>query len=216
MAPRSRTQFSQPKALQRRDALIERLVDLIQARGFANASVDELARELRCSKSTLYAIADTKERIILTGVRRFFARSTALVEQQLAASPAAPLDRIRAYLLAISDALTPAAPAFFADLDAWESTRAIYRDNTHAAAARVKQLVDEAMPNRPDAIFIGAVAGQIMESIHRGNIEQASGLDDAAAYRYLADLIVRGLNSDSEQSSDTPPPRSSTNSEGEL
>jgi len=186
---------AQSKVAKRKDALVDRLAELIQREGFVHMSVGELAQAMRCSKSTLYSIADTKERIILAGVRRFFARATQKVEQHLASTDASAPERIREYLIAISDALTPASPEFFADLDAWETTQAIYRDNTRAAAKRVQRLVDEAMPERSDAIFIGAVAGQIMESIHRGDIEAASGLDDAAAYRHLADLIVRGLGS---------------------
>lgn len=188
-----RAQAAPSKALLRREALIDRLTDLILAQGFANASIDELARAMRCSKTTLYSIADTKERIILAAVRRFFARAAAEIDRHLESTAADPFERIREYLLAISRALTPASPEFFSSLDAWESTRTIYEENTRTAASRVRQLVDAAVPDREDAAFIGAVAGQTMESIHRGDIEAGTGLDDAAAYRYLADLIVRGL-----------------------
>ena len=43
---------------------------------------------------------------------------------------------------------------------------------------------------RVNARFIGAVVAQVMESIHRGEIASLTSLDDSAAYRALADLIV--------------------------
>jgi hypothetical protein len=53
----------------------------------------------------------------------------------------------------------------------------------------VQALVREAAPGA-DAAFVGAVAGQVMESIHRGEIKAQTGLDDSAAYAALAALIV--------------------------
>jgi hypothetical protein len=44
-----------------------------------------------------------------------------------------------------------------------------------------------------NAKFVGAVAAQTMELIHWGQIGAATGLDDSAAYRDLADLIVAGI-----------------------
>lgn len=190
----ARSRQTPSKTSLRREALLERLVGVIQTQGFASANLDSLARELKCSKSTLYTIADTKERIVLAAIRKFFARATADVEQRLALSNADPIERIRVYLIAIAEALSPASPDFFADLDESEAAQAIYRDNTRAAAARVKQMVAEAAPRATDAAFIGAVTSQVMEGIHRGDIEQSAGLDDASAYRALADLIVRGLH----------------------
>jgi hypothetical protein len=46
---------------------------------------------------------------------------------------------------------------------------------------------------RVNARFIGAVVAQVMESIHRGEIASLTSLDDSAAYRALADLIVAGV-----------------------
>jgi hypothetical protein len=42
------------------------------------------------------------------------------------------------------------------------------------------------------ASFVGAAVASVMGAIHRGEITAATGLDDAAAYRELADLVVTG------------------------
>ncbi|MEO3787232.1 TetR/AcrR family transcriptional regulator [Actinocorallia sp. B10E7] len=172
----------------RREELVERLIELFLARGFAELGVADLAALLRCSKTTLYAVAGSKEQIIVTVVRAFFRRATARVEARLE-QESDPRGRIEAYLRAISTELAVASPAFFADLTAFAPAREIYRQNTSIAAARVRQLVLEAAPGQ-DAAFAGAVAGLIMEAVHRGEIKASTGLDDAAAYAALADMIV--------------------------
>lgn len=181
----------------RREALLTQLVELILAQGFAAASVEDLARELRCSKTTLYGIADSKEGIILAAVRRFFRHAAARVDGRLLRDDGDAVEQIRTYLTAIATELAPASAAFFADLDGWPSTHQIYQENTRAAADRVQELVRAAAPqgSAMDTLFIGAVAAQVMEAIQRGDIESSTRLDDAAAYRALADLIVRNLES---------------------
>ncbi|QFG20332.1 TetR/AcrR family transcriptional regulator [Actinomadura sp. WMMB 499] len=182
------------RAERRRADLVDRLTDLFLARGFAGLGVADLAAELRCSKSTLYTVAASREQIIVTVVRAFFRRATGRVEAALDAVPVrdGPRERVGAYLRAISAELAPASPAFFADLDAFPPAREIYKENTGFAVRRVRALVREASPDgsAADAAFVGAVAGQVMESIHRGDIEAQTGLDDSAAYAALAALIV--------------------------
>ncbi|MFG2088449.1 MULTISPECIES: TetR/AcrR family transcriptional regulator [unclassified Spirillospora] len=184
------------RAMRRRDVLVGRLIDVFLDRGFAELSVAELAAALRCSKSTLYSVAASREQIIVTVVRAFFRRATERVEAALDAvtrAGADPRDRVGAYLRAISGELAPASPAFFADLDAFAPAREIYKRNTGFAVRRVQGLVREAAPGTgagTDAAFVGAVAGQVMESIHRGEIKAQTGLDDSAAYAALASLIV--------------------------
>ncbi|TDD93317.1 TetR/AcrR family transcriptional regulator [Actinomadura rubrisoli] len=182
------TRPARTRVERRREDLVERLIEVFLDRGFAELSVAELAAVLRCSKSTLYTVAASREQIIVTVVRAFFRRATSRVEAALDGS-ADPRERVGAYLRAISGALAPASPAFFADLDAFAPAREIYKRNTRFAVERVRGLVREASPGA-DAAFVGAVAGQVMESIHRGEIKAQTGLDDSAAYAALASLIV--------------------------
>ncbi|CNF33260.1 transcriptional regulator%2C tetR family [Mycobacterium tuberculosis] len=176
------------RAARRREALIERLMAVFLDRGFAELSVADLAALLRCSKSTLYSVAASREQIITAVVRAFFRRATGRVEAALDGG-ADPRERVGVYLRAISEELAPASPAFFADLDAFAPAREIYEQNTGFAVRRVQGLVREASGDA-DAAFVGAVAGQVMESIHRGEIKARTGMDDSAAYAALASLIV--------------------------
>jgi AcrR family transcriptional regulator len=180
----------------RREELLDQLVGLVLADGFALVTLDDLARRLHCSKTTLYGIAASKEQLVVAAVKRFFQRATGEVEARLA-GPADSREQISTYLLAVAEQLQPASPAFFADVATFAPAREIYERNTRAAAARVQQLVSEGVAagtvRSVHAPFVGAAVAQVMSAIHRGAITAATGLDDAAAYRELAALVVAGI-----------------------
>jgi AcrR family transcriptional regulator len=185
---------SSPRTLRhsvRRAEILKGLVTLFLAEGFLDFSVEDLAERLQCSKSTLYAVAPSKEQLITAVVRTFFRQATARVDARLAVETD-PVARIGAYLDEISVQLAPASSAFFEDVDSFTPAREIYMHNTAIAAARVAELAQAARPpgRGLDAGFIGAVAGATMESIQRGEIAAMTGLSSAAAYRLLADLIL--------------------------
>jgi AcrR family transcriptional regulator len=189
------------RASVRRDELINELIDLFIREGFRDLSIEDLARELKRSKSTLYSVADSKEQIFVAVARAFFRRATARIEERLQQSdPHA--GRIASYLQAISDEFASASPHYFADLDAFAPTRDIYRANMDAASQRVQALVLEAVPetSHADATFLGTVAAQIMEAVHRGDIEQSTGLEHPAAYRALGNLIEAGVSASARPS----------------
>jgi AcrR family transcriptional regulator len=195
------------RGVRRQDALVERLIDVFLSEGFIELSIDDMARRLRCSKTTIYAIAPSKQQVIAVVVRAFFRRATERVERQIESVDAASTERVRAYLMAISTELAPASPEFFADLDAYAPTREIYLENTRIAGERLQGIILEAVPaaSHSEALFIGSVAGGVMAAIHRGEIEAAAGLDDSAAYRALARLIVAGVEASANPP--TEPPR---------
>ena len=57
---------------ERRDALLGRLEELILAQGFRELTLDQVAAQLRCSKSALYALAASKAQLVTTVVKQFF------------------------------------------------------------------------------------------------------------------------------------------------
>jgi AcrR family transcriptional regulator len=192
------------RGTQRREELLGQLIDLVLRDGFAQLSIEDMARLLRCSKSTVYAIATSKEQVIVAVVREFFRRATEHVEARLQAADLTEVDRIETYLMAISGELGAASPEFFADVDAYPPAREIYRANTLAASRRVQQLVRDAIPapRRHEAEFLGAVAAHVMEAIHRGDIETEAHLVDSAAYRALSQLIVAGVEASAPRAAD--------------
>src|SRR5213080_1832274 len=70
---------------QRRSDLLGQIEQILLQEGFAELSMDELATRLRCSKSTLYAVAGSKNDLVSMVVKRFFEGATARIEAETAA-----------------------------------------------------------------------------------------------------------------------------------
>ena len=180
----------------RQRQLVDELVDLFLAEGFARLTLDEVAARLGCSKRTLYALADSKEQLAVRAVRFFFKRSTDQVESAIARTRS-PATRVTRYLEAVAEALRPAGEEFRRDLAQTAATREVYEQNTAAAADRVRQLIDEGIlagAFRPvSAALVGEVVTATMRRITSGEIGRATGLDDAQAYAELARLVVAAV-----------------------
>src|ERR1700712_3880446 len=126
----------------RRAELLDQLEELFLREGFAGFTLEDLAVRLHCSKSTLYALAGSKEQLSLRVVKHFFRKATDSVEAQTSRQSDPGL-RVVAYLSAVARALAPAGPAFHRDLDAFPPGRETYERNTALAADRVRRLIDE-------------------------------------------------------------------------
>ena len=183
--------------LTRRQAeLLDQLEALVLTEGFARFTLEDLALRLRCSKSTLYALAGSKEQLSLRVIRHFFRKATDAVEAQTV-TETDPALRVTAYLSAVARALAPAGPVFHRDLDAFGPGREVYERNTALAAGRVRELIAEGVAQGRfrdvHPALIADTVTTLMFRIGRGDTARATGLDDAAAYRELAALLLHGI-----------------------
>jgi len=184
------------RARARRGQLLDELIELFLDEGFRRFGVGDLAARLRCSRSTIYLVAASKEQIVLAAVRGFFRRAAARIEAQVELEPD-PGARLAVYLTAVAAELSPASETFYADLQSYGPAADIYGENTRWAARRVQQLVSQGVAagalREVDATFVGAAVAQVMTGIEDGTLGSATGLADAEAYRRLADLVVHGV-----------------------
>jgi AcrR family transcriptional regulator len=180
----------------RRADLLAELTALFLREGFASFGVATLAARLRCSKTTLYLVAGSKEQIVVAAVRSFFRTAADRIEARVAAA-ADPVERLRRYLDGVAVELAPASEAFYADLTAFAPAAEVYEENTRHAARRVRELLDEGVAAgvlRPvHAAFVAAAVAQVMAAIQRGDLRAATGLNDAEAYRELTDLLLSAV-----------------------
>ncbi|MGW0160379.1 TetR/AcrR family transcriptional regulator [Mycobacterium sp. NPDC003323] len=183
-------------ATRRQTKLFDDLLVLFLADGFSRLTLDEIAARLRCSKSTLYALASSKDELVRRVTVHFFKRATAAVEATLA-DTATARDRVAAYLTAVGTELSVASEAFMADMNAFAPAREVYEANTAAAAARVRQLIEEGVAagtfRDVNAAFAGHLIATMMVRIQQREVTGATGLSDAEAYTELATLLTNGL-----------------------
>ena len=181
----------------RRQQLLDELEVLFLAEGFSSLTVDELCRRLRCSKSTLYSVADSREQIVQAVVRHFFARSTAQVEAQLDPNDSAAT-RVVTYLAAVGAAMKRNSYAFYADMVTYRPTAEIYRLNSRAASRRVQELIEEGVREgafRPaDASLAALTVAHLMDGVQSGEVLDATGLSAGEAFTELGELLIHGLS----------------------
>jgi AcrR family transcriptional regulator len=191
------TPAGEPALTRRQAELLDQLEALFLAEGFAGFTLEDLALRLHCSKSTLYALADSKEQLALRVVRHFFRKATDVVEAQ-AGQEEDPGLRVVAYLSAVARALSPAGAAFHRDLEGFPPGWETYERNTALAADRVRGLIaDGVARGRFREVHPALVADTVttlMLRIGRGDTARATGLDDATAYRELAALLLHGIS----------------------
>jgi AcrR family transcriptional regulator len=183
----------------RQSELLDRLLSLFLDQGFSRFTLDDLAAELRCSKTTLYALAPSKEQLAVEVVKHYFKNATAQVEAAVARQTRHDR-RIAAYLNAVADALRPASRTFLDDVATFAPARSVYERNTRIAADRVRTLIEDGINSKTfrqvDIAFAAEMTAHTMQAIQRGDIARRTGLNDAEAYRELASFVLHSLRMD--------------------
>ena len=181
----------------RRERLLDDLEEIFLADGFSTLTIDELCRRLSCSKSTLYSVASTREQIVQTVVRHFFARATVAIEAQLN-DEASPAERIVTYLGGVGAAMHRNSYAFYADMVTYPPTAEIYRLNSQAAAHKVQAMIEEGVHlgdfRRADAALAGLTVAYLMDGVQSGEVLDATGLSAGDAFTELGQLLIHGLS----------------------
>ncbi|MFS3130717.1 TetR/AcrR family transcriptional regulator [Nocardioides sp. Bht2] len=177
--------------------LLDRLVALFAAEGFAEFTLDDLAARLRCSKTSLYTLAGSKQELVTEAVKQYFRESVPNVEAAVEAAGDGPGERVAAYLTAVGEYLEPLSREFVADMAAFAPAAEVYRRNTAAAADRIRELIAEGIKagafREVHAAFAAEMVAATMFEIQRGEMFSRLELSDAEAYAELASLIVYAL-----------------------
>ncbi len=180
----------------RRAELIEQLQAMFLAEGFSALTVDDLCARLRCSKTTLYSVADSREQIVQAVVRHFFAESARAIEAEVS-HRSDPADRIVTYLAGVGSAMRRNSPDFYRDMVGYQPTAAIYRLNSDAAARRVRELIDEGVAagafTPGYANFASHAVAVLIDGVQSGRLLDATGLTAGQAFTDLGEILINGL-----------------------
>ncbi|GAA1029552.1 TetR/AcrR family transcriptional regulator [Amycolatopsis albidoflavus] len=181
----------------RQQALLRELETLFLAEGFAGFTLDDLAARLRCSKSTLYALAPSKEQLAVKVVAHFFRDAAERLEKRIAGIDDAR-ELIGEYLSGVSEHLNRASPEFMADIAAFAPARDTYQLNSRAAARRIRAFIDKGVA---DGVFrdvharlVAEMTGLIIEGIQTGVLGRRTDVSDAEAFTALGELLLGGLD----------------------
>ncbi|NIJ10350.1 AcrR family transcriptional regulator [Saccharomonospora amisosensis] len=180
----------------RQQALLADLERLFLAEGFVAFTLDDLAAKLRCSKSTLYALAPSKEQLAVKVVAHFFKGAAERIEQRIE-HIADPREVVETYLAGVADELGRTSAAFMVDVSAFEPARAVYELNSQVAARRLRSFiaagVEQGVFREAHADVIAELAALLIEAIQTGVVRARTGVRDAEAFAALAQLLLGGV-----------------------
>ena len=183
----------------RQTELLARLEALVLAEGFAHFTLDDLAARLHCSKSTLYALAASKEQLAVRVVGRYFKGAAQRIEERIADVDDVRV-RIGTYLAGAADELRRASARFIADVSAFAPTRSTYERNARAAAERLRTFIQdgvrEGVFRDVHATLFAEMAGLLIEGIQTGVLTERAGVTDSEAFTALGELLLDGLQNE--------------------
>jgi AcrR family transcriptional regulator len=184
----------QPTARQR--ALLEQLEELFLAEGFVDFTLEDLAGRLHCSKSTLYALAASKEQLAVRVVTHFFKGAAERIERRISGIGSAG-EVVRVYLAGVAEELNRASAIFMRDVAEFEPARQTYRMNSEAAAARIRSFIGKGVADgefrEVHAPLIAEMVAVLVEAIQTGVVNSRTGVSDAEAFSALAELLLCGV-----------------------
>src|SRR5699024_2990527 len=187
-------------ATSRQRSLLQQLEELFLAEGFTNFTLDDLAARMRCSKSTLYTLADSKEQLAARVVANFCIGATERIEARIAALTDAR-ELLADYLAGVAEQLNRASTRFMRDVASFPPARAEYEKNSEAAAERIRGFITTGVTDgvfrEVHATLIAEMAGLLIEGIQTGVLGSRAGVSDAEAFRTLSALLLGGVAADS-------------------
>ena len=167
------------------------------ANGFADLTMAGLAARLNCSLRTLYALAPSRDELVLVVVDRSLWR-TGRVAREAIGHDLAPLDAVRAYLEAATVAVSGWTEPFARDLAAVPAARQLAAEHDEYLFAVTRTLLDLGVergdiPDVDTAAVARVLAGlgvfsrpHVIPTLRSSPKEAADG---------VVDLVLRGLTS---------------------
>lgn len=180
----------------RQRELIDALEELAVRGRLVDLTMAQIAARTNCSLRTLYGIAQSKEELVLAVVdrrlHRIGRRSIASLDTSLA-----PIDALRAYLKAISEAVEPERSAFsreFADLPGGQR---MLNAHERYVTAVVQSLLDRAVGERQiepcDTASIAHVLAGLGREFARPEVAEVAQASPKATVEAIAEILLCGL-----------------------
>jgi AcrR family transcriptional regulator len=189
-------------ARERERALTDRQRELLDqmehlfANGFADLTMAGLAARLNCSLRTLYALAPSRDELVLIVVDRSLWR-TGREARDAIGDDLAPLDAVRAYLEAATVAVSGWTEAFVRDLATVPAVQQLAGDHNEYLFAVTRTLLDLAVERGDipdvDTAAVSRVLAGLGGFFSRPNILPTLRSSPKEAADEVVDLVLRGL-----------------------
>ena len=179
-----------------RDELLDELAAIFAEGGFADVSVGELARRLRCSRSTLYQMAPTHDDLVLAALGHVFCRIWRRANEAAAAEHGAAA-KLQTWALTVIEDAGVLTPRLRGDIVAWEPSRSALEASLREGLADFAILFEgaiEAGEVRPaNTVFAFQWLQAACSLANDPVFLQASGLTHRAALEEIRQAFFSGF-----------------------
>lgn len=164
--------------------------------GFAELTMAEIAARAGCSLRTLYALAPSRDELVLMVVDRQLWRIGGAA-QRIIGGDTPPLDAIRAYLRAAHVAVTRATDAWSRDLATVPAVRALVDSHNQYLIDVTRILLDAAVARGDIADVDTAAVARVLAGLGRSFADPAVARTLRSSPRQAADetvaIVLKGL-----------------------
>lgn len=188
---------SEPRrGAKRREEILDQLERIFLTEGFRALTVGLLADRLRCSRSTLYGLAPTKEELFLLVEDRIL-RRVGRDARRSARACEDPGDRVSAFLAGTISSLQTVGSAFLDDVFAYSPARQLFDQHQRGAVSTLCQLIEAGIEA---GAFKGVnptlAAAALDAAVHRirdPEFLRETGLAPSEAFAQVSQLLREGL-----------------------
>ena len=180
----------------RQREVLDRLGAVIDEEGFAGVTMAGLAERARCSLRTLYALAETRDGLVLTIIDRSLWAAGRAAWNALAAETS-PLAALRAYLLTSTAVITDWSAAFARDITAMPGAQELRAAHDAYLVAVTHALLDLAVTAgeiRPvDTVPVARVLSELGRTFTRPDVLPTLTGSPRTSSDLLVEIILIGL-----------------------
>lgn len=127
----------------RRRQLWVKLQEFIFSRGFSRLTMEDISRELCCSKSALYALEPSKDALMAGVARRHVHEMLEYFEAQ-SANVGDPVERLSVHLDVVGGFLARMSPTCYVDMVSHPSTQDVFISNLETTRKRLSEFLNAA------------------------------------------------------------------------
>lgn len=178
--------------------VLDGLETIVLIEGFRDLTVGGLAERLRCSRRTLYELADSKEELVLIVIDRLL-RRLARVAHEAARLETTELERLRSFLIKGLTELHRATLSFSEDVEADPAAAELVESHFRYANEIVVRMLDEGVKSGEFAPIHTRVAAEAlmagMAVLQRPSVLRQAGVTVAEAFEEFFLILTDGLRS---------------------
>lgn len=176
--------------------ILDSLETIVLTEGFRDLTVGGLAERLRCSRRTLYEIAESKEGLVLVVIDRLL-RRLARVAHDAAAGEERLLDRLRAFLTKGLTELRRATLSFSEDVAAFPETAELIWTHFRYARGIVETMLVEGIETGEFAAIHPRIAAETFDAglqrLLDPQVLRSAGVSFAEALEEYLTLYTDGI-----------------------